>query len=498
MLNRSAATLLQVRYVVPLLLAACLILFLVQTVSYILADYVPIPVMDYWQVVQLWANPKTIHWSLPDLIGVIDMSVLHGRMYLPIAVSVLCYAGVWCVLAWAAYSSSGLASPARESALLLAAIVMAWKGCAGQMATPSQLGYSMLQLAAMLALAWLSKALSNAVETGDRLQILIRSMAAVVLIGVNVIAARSGIHLNGYLLSYLAMPFGQLSYGVGLGAMNIVLMATCFGIAWRRRILKSQLSVVLFGAYVFTLLSASLLSGGRTYSDSSSTLTLPTVAWALLAFALVWMFPRGVVSTLLTLAFAGFVLWGFYSSKGLIEDARLPIQNAQITSIMLRNGVFDPDQIRTIATDPALVHTLINTLRENHKSIYAHGGDKWIGQDLAHLMPGTKPIAGKITQVRPVPGGLEIIGWVDTTSLTEDHSVLFVDSVSNRILGYTRRPAAGFPMSRTPLDTPNSLAFIGYVALDKRVEISTYVRTFHGKVVQPLAGNPVRGEIPHA
>jgi hypothetical protein len=179
---------------------------------------------------------------------------------------------------------------------------------------------------------------------------------------------------------------------------------------------------------------------------------------------------------------------GFQKAGDWLETTRVLTANAQITATMLRNGVFDANQVRTIFPDVEFIGVYLETLRSFHKAIYANGNDKWIGGDISSLPLGNNPVAGRITRIYPVPGGLEIFGWADIDTLTDDHEILFVDS-NNVIAGFGRRPAAGLPGNLGAWDTPNPMAFIGYVSLAKPVErLSIYVRTFHGKDIQPIAG----------
>jgi hypothetical protein len=539
------------------LLAAWVLLNLSETVRYILADYSQIPVADYWREIQLWAQPGAILWSnlwaqhnehrivFPELAYIADMLLLHGRMYLPIALSGACYAGVWGVLAWAAYSESAIESPSRELGLLLAAIVLTWKGCSTVIATPFQLAFTLTQLMASLALAFMMLACQTrrwtylvatiaaaciatySVGNGmliwpvlifiavllrmGGLRIAILTLSAISFLGLYFAGyhrlpsqissnVRHPLHAISFLGSYFSMPFGGYgprTYGFKVGALNLILMTGCTLAAWRRGILRSRLSIVLFGTYLFILISAVLTTLGRmdlndylfTQAKAWRYVTMPTLSWALLAMALVWLAGTAGIRHLagvVSIVIAALFYFGFKNASDWVETTRLDSANGQVTATMLRDSVFDPEQVRTIFPDPNFVEVFARVMQRNHKSIYAHGNDHWVGGDLLSLPVQNKPVAGKITRVRPVPGGLEILGWADNRSLTSDHEILFVDK-QNTIAGFGRRPAAGLPANLSAWDTPNQLAFVGYVSLANPVDIlSVYVRTFHGKSVQPL------------
>jgi hypothetical protein len=153
---------------------------------------------------------------------------------------------------------------------------------------------------------------------------------------------------------------------------------------------------------------------------------------------------------------------------------------------MLRNHVFLAQQVLMIFPSPEFVRAMATILRDNHKSIWAHGDDKWIGSDVASLYPVKLPVAGKITGVYPVPDGLEILGWADNQSLTDDHEVIFVNS-AHKIVGFGRRPPAGLPRNIGDWNAPGSREFVGFVAAAKPAErLSVYVRSWHGTLLQPM------------
>ena len=433
--------------IILLLLAAWMIFNLFQTMQWVITDYTQIPVSDYWRIPEFWPNFHAAHWSnlwrqhnehriiFPELIFIADTFLLHGRMYLPIILSCALYFGIWAVLVVASYSRSGLVYPCREIALLLAGIVMAWKACSTQIATPFQLQFTLVQFASAIALLFLSRlaetgrlryllwviaagivctytsangmmmwlvliAMGLALKVSLRHITILTAVAAVSIatffIGYRFLPSQMSTNIRHpllafeFLCSYLSMPFGTFfspSFGVTVGASNLLLMGACFWFLWRE---KSELGTLIFGMYLFTLISALLTTGGRmdlndhqfAQAKALRYVTMPTVNWALLAIALVWLpgrWQRQSWSLAGAFLVAAFFAYGFGKSTPWVEATRQDPQSAQITATMLRNNLFEPKQIQAIFPDAAFVQAVIKTLSDNHQSIYSRRADKWLG-----------------------------------------------------------------------------------------------------------------------
>ena len=552
MFKNPAKLLANLQFIFLAVLALWLVINIFQTTSYVLADYPQMPVQDFWRIPQYWADPSTIHWSnlwqqhnehriiFPELIDVTDMLLLRGRMYLPIAVSSACYFGIWCVLVWTLYTQRSFESPAREIALLLSGIIITWRACSSVLATPFQLQFTLLQLVSILALVFLYKlsesrrnihmaaviafAAIGTYSSGNGTLMWIVLVAAALLLKLNIrqtliltIAAicftglyffhytflpsqmsiniRHPIKCMAFLLSYFSMPFGGYglrTYGFKVGAVNLGLMAACFAVSWKRGLLRSRLAIVLFGSYLFLLLSALLTTAGRldlndypfAQAKAFRYVTMPTVSWALLFIALFWLLEKKW-SLLIAVGLSICLFIGFRKASGWVEYTRRDAAEAQITAAMLENGIFDPDQVHTNFPSVPFVRAVSLTLEKNRKSLYAKP-DHLLGAILLSLHVNPNPVRGKVTRIFPVLGGVEILGWAETDDLTQDHAILFVDH-TNRILGFGRHPPAGFPDDAGSWDTPAKLAFIGYVqSAQPGDKLSVYARTSHGHQVQPL------------
>src|SRR5205823_4277061 len=93
---------------------------------------------------------------------------------------------------------------------------------------------------------------------------------------------------------------GRAEFGVWVGLANLVLFFVLLAMAGRAHLLACGPSIVLFGYFAFTLLSALLTAVGRmsphdstfTAAKASRYVTLPTVNWGALVFALIWLSGR--------------------------------------------------------------------------------------------------------------------------------------------------------------------------------------------------------------
>ena len=75
-----------------------------------------------------------------------------------------------------------------------------------------------------------------------------------------------------YIASYLSLPFGGIggpAFGVRTGMLSVAVTVSVLLVAWRRGLLASPPSVVLFSYYGFTLLTAVMTAGGRMDPDDS-------------------------------------------------------------------------------------------------------------------------------------------------------------------------------------------------------------------------------------
>lgn|GEM_PF-1927235 len=319
-----------------LLLLVCLMAWMAfnwfETVQRIVHCYTAAPVEDYWRVAGnlhsyrafdlrvLWMQHNEHRIVFPEIVFALDMLLWRGRLILPLAVSFLCYLSIWIVLAQTLFTDRSLSFRARMAAVLLAGIIVGWKGSATVLATPFLLNWTLMQAGVVLSLALLSRAKHAATNVclilaiaaavvatyssgnalllwplllaaGWVLRLTKRRMtalgiAAAASIGLYFIGYNFSDNLNiknlvlhplyflGFLGTYLSMPFGGLDFndpwimkspqfGVCIGLIGLSIVVILFVIAVRARLVATQPGIVLFGCYAFTLLSAALTAAGR-------------------------------------------------------------------------------------------------------------------------------------------------------------------------------------------------------------------------------------------
>lgn len=311
---------------VPALVALSLwaIISCLFTISYIIRDYNPLPVWDYWQVAEHLPRYQAFDWSVlwiqhnehrivfPELIFAIDTLLFNGLQIFALVVSFACYAGVWAVLAKAFRSDPETSPRVRNSSILLAAIVMAWPGSSVVLGNTFLLQWTMAQFTVALSLlllvasvrrpTWvyfIGTILAAVVATyssGNGMVLWVILVAAALLlrlsrarliillacgiasIAVYFIGYRSlhelqlvnlvkhPVYTLGFICSYLSMPLGALGQpGIALccGAFNLIVFLCCFWYASRKKLLTTAPAVVLFGSFFFALGSAVLTAAGR-------------------------------------------------------------------------------------------------------------------------------------------------------------------------------------------------------------------------------------------
>jgi hypothetical protein len=295
-----------------------------QTFQKMVAYYTPLPMWDYWRVVDHLNDYESFHWAVlwqqhnehriifPEIAFALDMLVLHGRMVLPLLLSALSYFGTWLLLASLLLSSRSVPLTARLVAVLLSGIIAFFESAAGVLAIPFLLQWTLMQLASAAALVCTSKlrypqstkylaltigactvasyssgnglllwplVIVLAMLVGARKRnVLVLSAAAALAIGVYFIGYRFTGHLKlgsalmspsylaRYLASYLSMPFGGTrtpGFGVKLGACLMAAVVALTVIAARTRRLTSYPVPVLLAYICFTVVTAILTAGGR-------------------------------------------------------------------------------------------------------------------------------------------------------------------------------------------------------------------------------------------
>jgi hypothetical protein len=533
-------------------------------VQSVLRDYSPLPHWDYWRAVTDFEDLKSGHWGVlwnqhndhrivfPELAFALDMFGFRGLNVLPLILSFLCYVGCWAVIAWTLASDGALSGSISWVGGLFAGALIAWRGCTTVLAMPFLLQWTLLELSLLLALAFISR-----VRYGERFgylsagiacatvanytaanglliwpilvgaafllrlrrdQILILSGSAVVSIGVFFFGYQLSnpnllrfllhpVYSVAFLASFLSSPFGYVGHsyvGICFGLVSLTLFATLIAIAFRRNLLSSAPGIVLFGTYLFTVLSAFMVAGVRmdphdrsfVAAKAARYLILPLVNWAALSVAGLWITYRQERKTsayLVAAAAAVLVFWRLAKSEPWVNRVDLDFAEQQLAVLSLESGLFEPELLRKIYPDAGFLEANLPVLQRNRLSIYSFRHMGWPEEPLPaslHVVTG-RVDPGDITQVRPVQGGLEVMGWASGVRHASYFPKIVFLNDQREVAGFGGMLSGGYSPQLPLLKTPAAIAWVGFVKLTREASsFSTYVldrRT--GTLVQ--IGTPV-------
>jgi hypothetical protein len=311
-----------------LLLGVLLCWFAVEaciTIRRIIDGYTPLPVMDYWRVVEDY--PNFVHFDLrslwrphnehrivfPELVFALDALVAHGLQIVPLAISVLLYFGTWAMLAWLVFRDRSSLRQARSLAVALSAVAVVWSGTATVLAQPFLLQWTLLDFAVVLALISIWQAsegiapnlnFAGAVvaaviatyTSANGMVLWLVLICAGLLLRLNrrkrfSLLASAGVSIGLYFVgyrfpanagdenllrhplygiafscAYLGTPWGWMkspTFGVYIGFAGILAAIVCFVVASRHGLLRTRPAVALFGLYAFTAITAIATAAGR-------------------------------------------------------------------------------------------------------------------------------------------------------------------------------------------------------------------------------------------
>ncbi len=352
-MNRTSVAF-YLRIAITYSLIAWLAYDLFSTIERVAAYYVPLPVGDYWRVVQNMQNYRSFHlgflWQqhnehriiFPELIFAADVLMDHGRMILTTAVSMVCYAITWAVLSGTVLNDSGLSLLDRWTALLLSGVVVFWQVGALVLAQPFLLNWTLMQMALALALLSLARGSLVGVITAGVVATyssanalflfpLLFVMALVIrmqrrfLVWLAICAVifpslyfigyvflhgtkQAGpwthpAYFAGFVGAYLSMPFGGMMHpavAASIGLFSVLGFAGFFMLARRHGLLGTAPAVVLFGYAAFALLTAAMTAAGRmdaadknfAAARASRYMTMPLMNWAALLMLAFWLSAR--------------------------------------------------------------------------------------------------------------------------------------------------------------------------------------------------------------
>jgi hypothetical protein len=296
----------------------------VSTIRAIVHTYNPLPIWDYWRVVQNFDKYKAFDFSVlwiqhnehrivfPEIVFATDMLLFHGRQLLPLVVSFIYYFLIWIILSAAFRSDKTLSPPICGAGILLSGALIGWQGCVVILGSAFLLQWTMLQLAVTLGLFLLVRTrhcksplyIVAAITCGiiatyssgngmliwpvmilaalliplTRVRLLMLIVAAIAstalyFVGYNstpdlnlLAMVRHPLYVLGFISSYLSMPFGAIgssTLALIIGSLNLLLFFTTLFIVLRRQLFGADLPVLLLGSYLFTFLTAALTAAGR-------------------------------------------------------------------------------------------------------------------------------------------------------------------------------------------------------------------------------------------
>jgi hypothetical protein len=474
-----------------------------------------------------WVQHNEHRIAFPEMVFALDMLLFRGQQIFPICVSVACYLGILAVLGWILHANGGLSAPIEMAAVLLGAIIMGWQGNAVFLADTFLLQWTMLQFAVVAALALLTFARGSAgrwyfgaslafaevatFSSGNGMLLWPVLVLAALALGLPkkrlwmlgaVAVASLGLYFIGYQFSgniniknffihplyslefvgaYLSMPFGGMKapiFGVRVGLTGLGIALTLFCIGLRKTLVRQPAGTLLFGVYLFDILTALLTGAGRMdpsdprfqAAEAQRYLSTPLMNWAVLVMMAVWM--AGMCgwkifspARICVLA-AVLALLGFPKLRWWLRDQDAAFSMRQAATIAIRNGINDSNLILKIYPDPPFVRQLIPELRERGLSVFADRSRGLIGSPLSDAFKQLKQQGfGAVTYLHPVQSGVEVAGWADSSRDNEDASSIVLVNESGVIVGFGSKLGDLFPERVLGLATPPSLGWMGFVSL---------------------------------
>lgn len=533
------------------------------TIERLLRYYTPAPYLDYWRTAQMLQSYQTfafhVFWIqhnehrilVQEIVFALDSLVLHGKQILPLALSFACYVVSWIALVWAFWSDRQAPGPVRLGGALVAGIVMGWQGSAVILANSFLLQWTLSEAAVILSLTFLMRlkesgrnrylvgvsvfAVIATYSTANgllawpmllagalilsirRAQLIALTCVGIVSIAVFFIGyqftsrlsvmnlIRHPVYLLEFLGSYLAVPFsvvGPVWFGAALGIAAMCILAVLAVVAARLGLVTSRPAMVLFGSYLYAVMTGVLIAAGRmdpelvdiANAKYSRYIGQPLVAWAAFILLCVWLCARlkrrMAEPYVLMLVFSALILIGFSKLDGWLRDRDAEFVNIQLGALAMQNDVYDEGALLYLFPwRPATVEIWSRGLRDSHLSVFYKSYRGWLGHPVNSFGLSRQPrVPGEITYASPVAGGLELAGWVEWSQLRNSSGWLLLVSDTGQIVGIGRKLPAGFPRAVRNLRTPESLGWVGFVnSKYAAASLRAYVIAKQGLV--PLEGS---------
>ncbi|MGH9343681.1 MAG: hypothetical protein ACRD19_07970 [Terriglobia bacterium] len=534
------------------------------TIQRIVSCYLPLPFMDYWRVIDNYAQYKALDpaflWQqhnehriiFPEIVFALDMVMAHGCEIVSLVASFLCYFSLWVVIAWTLLSDSKASRTSRLAAVLLAAVVLGWKSSASALARPFLLQWTLMQLSALLSLAFLTVAKTKAsskrylsltitaaviatYSSGNGMLLWPVLIAAAFVISLTrrqiVALAASGavsvgcyfigyhflselrvanfflhpLYSLGFIGAYLSMPFGAIKspmFGAYLGLIMLAVTILLFIYAARTDLLSSRTAVVLFGSCAFAVLTAIMTAAGRmnpsdprfTNAEPARYLTVPLANWAIFIALCLWVAGRrrwrALSPPVLAVFFALLIALVIVKLRWHIYLSNQSFADIQEAMLSVENGLNAPLLIRRFFPDPHFVNQHLPEMKENRLSIYYEPLGRWLGEPVSRFgMVGVEPAAGRIAKACTVPSGIEVFGWADEGGKSPGYRWIVFTNETGKIAGFGERFPAGVPSDVVRLKIPHRLSWVGFINL--RVPggaYRTYIVDGGSKNLVPLPG----------
>lgn len=507
------------------------------TANHVVRYYNPLPIWDYWRVVEnlpryqafdfrcLWRQHNEHRIVFPEIVFAIDQLLFRGRQLLPLAFSFACYASILVLFSRLFWRDSHLPPVLKTQAILFAGIMLGWPLSTFVLGTAFLLQWTLLQLAAIIALlsfsqlnrnfraSWLASLIACGVIStfssanglllwpvlvtmGLLLRWPARRVAAVAVPGAICIgvfflgyrtpgsslleATKHPLYCFGFVLSYLSMPFGAIRsplVGLSFGSIGFALWVFCLLRTWRNPSARaSGFTLAAFGYTAFLVLTAAITCVGRLDLTNAGFLgakagryvTLPLVAWALLSLVLLrlsWEEKWKSFSPRVILLVAAVVVAFMEIRLGRwLRSNDYLMANQQWATLSIENGLRDPSLLNIVFPSHEFIDRYLPLLQSTGKSIFSEDTTRLIGQSFAsHFTKSNRSLEGGVlTWIAPIEGGLSLAGYATKLGKEGQNLVLFVDE-SGRIVGFGRHLPVGYPTGLPHLNAVDSRNWVGFV-----------------------------------
>jgi hypothetical protein len=191
------------------------------------------------------------------------------------------------------------------------------------------------------------------------------------------------------------MPFGGMKspeFGISIGLAGFAAVALLMIFAMRFGLMRSSPAVVLFGYFLFTLLTILLTAAGRadpadldfTAAKAGRYLTVPLLNWAAFLLLCLWMSAnlrwRILTTKRLAVAFSLLLLAAFYKLRSWREENSRAFADYQWAALSVGNGLADSQILTRIFPSPEFVVALLPDLKKCRLALFYRDTGKWMGQ----------------------------------------------------------------------------------------------------------------------